>query len=180
MQFEAKRRDKRLLVVHQFGHHPSIVLWNAHNEPFPYSRKPGQPKDEARLNFGALTSVNHQLPSWNRSILDRAVKRIFGKADTTRPSIAHWVLLPTFLSLMEPTLTFGSAGNTATHRDLNVLALRLPRLVRFVSEFGAQALPADAKIAKLAALDNFPHIDTEALANDFGAQLELLEQHTPN
>ena len=167
-------------LVHQFGHHPSIVLWNAHNEPFPYSRKPGQPKDEARgSTFGALTSVNHQLPSWNRSILDRAVKRSLEKADTTRPSIAHSGVAPHFPQLdgTDSHLWFGwEHGNIS---DLNVLASRLPRLVRFVSEFGAQALPADAEIAEACGASNFPHIDTEVLANDFGAQLELLGQHTP-
>lgn len=52
-------------------------------------------------------------------------------------------------------------------------------MVRFVSEFGAQALPADAEIAEACGASNFPQIDTEVLANDFGAQLELLGQHTP-
>ena len=167
-------------LVHQLGHHPSIVLWNAHNEPFPYNGKPGQAKDElGGSTFGALTSVSHQLPSWNRSVLDRAVKRSLEKADTTRPSIAHSGVAPHLPQLdgTDSHLWFGwEHGDIG---DLNVLASRIPRLFRFVSEFGAQALPTDPKIAEACDANNFPHIDTEALTTEFGAQLELLEQHTP-
>ena len=101
------------------------------------------------------------------------------KADTTRPSIAHSGVAPHLPHLdgTDSHLWFGwEHGDIG---DLNVLASRIPRLFRFVSEFGAQALPTDHKIAEACDANNFPHIDTEALTNEFGAQLELLEQHTP-
>ena len=175
---QAKRQATAL--VHQLGHHPSIVLWNAHNEPFAFSHNPGQPKDQSENStFGSLTSINQQMPSWNRSVLDRAVKRSLEKADSTRPCIAHSGVAPHFPQLdgTDSHLWFGWKHGAIS--DLNVLATRVPRLLRFVSEFGAQALPKDKEIAAACSANSFPRINTEVLANKFGAQIELLEQHTP-
>ncbi|MEC7915833.1 MAG: glycoside hydrolase family 2 TIM barrel-domain containing protein [Actinomycetota bacterium] len=167
-------------LVHQFGHHPSIVLWNAHNEPFRYNHKLGERRDaNSGSTFGALTSINHQVPSWNRSILDRAIKRSLEKADPTRPAIAHSGVTPHFPQLdgTDSHLWFGWEHGEIS--DLKVVASRIPRLLRFVSEFGAQALPKDDEISEACGADNFPLLNREVLTERFGAQLELLEQHTP-
>ena len=38
--------------------------------------------------------VSQQLPTWNKSILDRWLKRAFEQADPTRPTVAHGGVLP--------------------------------------------------------------------------------------
>jgi beta-mannosidase len=61
-------------------------------------------------------------------------------------------------------------------RDLPGFARRLPRLVRFVSEFGAQSVP-DA----LPDLDtsNWPDLDWDDMAARFGAQKAMFDRHVP-
>ena len=167
-------------LVHQFGHHPSIVLWNGHNEPFSYDHPPGQ-YDGAGSNatYGSLTSLGHQLPSWNRSILDRSVKRSFEKADPTRPAIAHSGVAPHFPQLdgTDSHLWFGWRHGKIS--DLATLGLRVPRLLRFVSEFGAQSVPDDEELAIACEAMNFPDVNKQVLSEKFGAQLALLEQDGP-
>lgn len=167
-------------LVHQFGHHPSIVLWNGHNEPFSYDHPPGQHSDVgSNATYGSLTSLNHQLPSWNRSILDRSVKRSFEKADPTRPAIAHSGVAPHFPQLdgTDSHLWFGWRHGKIS--DLPVLGLRVPRLLRFVSEFGAQSVPDDDEMAIACGAANFPDVNRHVLSEKFGAQLTLLEQQAP-
>ena len=167
-------------LVHQFGHHPSIVLWNGHNEPFSYDQPPGQHNDAgSNATYGSLTSLSHQLPSWNRSILDRSVKRSFEKADPTRPAIAHSGVAPHFPQLdgTDSHLWFGWRHGKIS--DLPVLGLRVPRLLRFVSEFGAQSVPDDDEMAIACGAMNFPDVNQQVLSEKFGAQLALLEQYAP-
>ena len=68
---EAIKQSARL--VQQLGHHPSIVLWNGHNEPLP-SDGASEPLDNRKQGskFGSSMLLRQQLPSWNRSILDRS------------------------------------------------------------------------------------------------------------
>ena len=167
-------------LVHQFGHHPSIVLWNGHNEPFSYDHAPGEHKNTGgSATYGPLTSLSHQLPSWNRSILDRSVKRSFEKADPTRPAIAHSGVVPHFPQLdgTDSHLWFGWQHGKIS--DLPVLASRVPRLLRFVSEFGAQSVPDDDEVSSACGAADFPEVNKQVLSEKFGAQLTLLEQYAP-
>ena len=174
---EAIKQSARL--VQQLGHHPSIVLWNGHNEPLPNDGA-SEPLDNRKQGskFGSSMLLRQQLPSWNRSILDRSVKRSFEKADPTRPVIAHSGVAPHLPQLdgTDSHLWFGWRHGQLS--DLQTMASRIPRLVRFVSEFGAQSLPTNQNIAKICGSDNFPNIDTEALTRS-GADLRLIERHTP-
>lgn len=164
-------------AVDQFGHHPSIALWCGHDEPFALEGEPGTSTSEGS---GAGTRrlrrfADRQLPTWNRSILDRTIRRALEKADPTRPVIAHSGVLP------HP----GSTG-TDTHsslgwahgneRDLPTLVRAVPRLARFVSEFGAQAVPfTDAFLEP----DSWPNLDWERLEHTHGMQRRLFERHVP-
>ena len=62
---------------------------------------------------GCAASSRQQLPSWNRSVLDRWVKRAFEQADPTRPTVAHSGVPPTCRSSTAPTATSASAGTAA-------------------------------------------------------------------
>ena len=69
------------MAVEQLGHHPSIALWSAHNEPADTSIVPATDW-RARLRDVAA----QQLPTWNKTVLDRWVKRAFERNDPSRPT----------------------------------------------------------------------------------------------
>ncbi|MDG2114079.1 MAG: hypothetical protein P8N02_15870, partial [Actinomycetota bacterium] len=112
-------------------------------------------------------------------VLDRGVGRALRHADPTRPTINHSGV-PPHPPRFEGTdshLYFGCQHGEVA--DLAELARRVPRTVRFVSEFGAQALLRDDGIAAACGAEHYPDIDLERLANQYGAQLDLLARHTP-
>jgi beta-mannosidase len=156
---EAVRQARELVDL--LGHHPSITIWCAHDEPF--SAPPGRERRRA-LVAGVLPQ---QIPTWNRTILDRSVKRVLAKSDRSRPVIAHSGVLPHFPQLdgTDAHLWFGWYGGDV--RDLASFAARLPRQVRFVSAFGAQALPDPG--------DGAAEPDWEALAAA-GIEVEVLQR----
>ena len=142
-------------AVDLLGHHPSIAIWCGHNEPAGRSL-PAQ-----------------QLPTFNKTILDRSVKRSLEKADATRPVIPHSGVLP-----------HPGSGGTDSHlyfgwyhgdeRDLPGFARMWPRLVRFVSEFGAQAVPAAA--ADFIDTEQWPDLDWDRLARRHALQRSMFER----
>ena len=82
-------------AVDLLGHHPSIAIWCGHNEPMAIENDPtmwGEPKALRRM--AAAAAAAQELPTWNKTVLDRSVKRALEKADGTRPVIAHCGVLP--------------------------------------------------------------------------------------
>jgi beta-mannosidase len=164
------------LAVQVLGHHPSVALWCGHHDPddvdaplpFPL------PEDNSPTGwFGRLAAA--QLPSWNRSILDRSIRRALSKADKTRPVVTHSWVLP-HLPQIDGTDTELSLGwRDGNERDLPALAAALPRLVRFVGAFGSQSLPAgaDRNLGK-----GWPDLDWDQLAA-LGADRTAFERHLP-
>jgi beta-mannosidase len=161
-------------AVNLLGHHPSIMTWCAHNEPFTFNVTPGQSFDIKKMAIPFL--AGHQLPTWNKSVLDRWVKRSFEKADVTRPVIAHSGVLPHLPTLdgTDSHLYFG--WYHGDERDLPGFAAKIPRLMRFVSEFGAQAIPESSDFIDSSA---WPVLDWENLENKFGMQRGNFENHVP-
>ena len=128
-------------AVDVLGHHPSIAVWCGHDTP----------------EHGI---VGQQLPTWNRTILDRWVKRALEKADETRPVIAHSGVMP-HLPQLEGTDTRLHLGwGHGDERDLPGLAAAMPRLVRFVSEFGSQSVPDGEPLVDTA---QWPDLDWQLL-----------------
>lgn len=128
-------------MVDLLGHHPSIAIWCGHDDPTGTSRVPDADSRPRRPSLRRL--VLQEAPTWNKSVLDRNVARAIEKADPTRPVIQHsgcWPSPPRFDGT-DTHLWFGWLGGTG--RDLDELARRVPRLVRWVSAFGAQSIPHD-------------------------------------
>jgi beta-mannosidase len=159
-------------MVDLLGHHPSIALWCAHNEPLAIDLQPGEsfrPRDVAR------TAVSMFLPSWNKDVLDRSVARALRRADPTRSVNPHSGVLPGV-----------GSGGTDTHfyfgwyhgrMDGLAPALRaMPRLARFVTEFGAQAVPDTADFMEP---QRWPHLDWERLFEHHSLQKLYFDQHVP-
>jgi beta-mannosidase len=147
-------------AVQVLGHHPSIAVWCGPDEPVP------------------LTSpmTGQVLPTWNKSILDRSIKRALEQADGTRPVVAHSGVLPhpPQLDGTDSHLYFG--WYWGEERDLPKLCATVPRLVRFVSEFGAQAVPDDAAFC---APSLWPDLDWEVLGERHCLQKVAFDRYVP-
>ncbi len=161
-------------AVFQLGHHPSIITWCAHNEPsgsiIGAHDNPRAPKSTARYLAG------QQLPTWNKNILDRWVRRAFEKADETRPTTSHSGVMPHLPELggSDSHLWFG--WYYGDERDLPGFAATFPRMVRFVSEFGAQAVPTTTDFIDST---NWPAMDWGDLEARSGLQRSVLERYVP-
>lgn len=104
------------------------------------------------------------------------MKRTLEKADGSRPVIAHSGVLPHAPQLdgTDSHLWFGWTHGDG--RDLATLARTLPRLVRFVSAFGAQSVPETADFADP---DRWPDLDWERLSTVHGMQRSVFERRVP-
>ena len=162
---EAARQARQ--AVRSLGHHPSIAMWCGHNEPIAVDSSTGG-RNAWRFARGQV------LPSWNKTVLDRSVRRSLDKADGSRPVVAHSGVLP------------HPAWGTDTHayfgwyhgheRDFPATLARFPILARFVSEFGAQAVPDNAGFMEP---ERWPELDWERLEATHSLQKKLLDQHVP-
>ncbi|HEY3485665.1 MAG TPA: hypothetical protein VGK49_09785, partial [Ilumatobacteraceae bacterium] len=159
-------------AVDQLGHHPSIVLWTAHNDPAAVAVGVEGDTPRSRLRYIAA----HQLPSWNKSVLDRWVKRSFEKADPTRPTVPHSGVLPHLPQLDGTDSHFYFGWYHGEVRDLDELAAKVPRVMRFVSEFGAQAVPESADFVDTT---NWPDLDWDVLTERHGLQKWVFDDRVP-
>ncbi len=157
-------------LVDLAGHHPSVVLWCGHNEPFASPpAEPGAPRSRARAAASLL------LPSWNKDVLDRSVARALARSDSTRPVVDHSGVLPGMIQ-----------GGTDSHfylgwysdemGDLAETLRRWPRLGRFVSEFGAQAVPDRADFMEPG---RWPNLDWPRLVGRHSLQKRIFDRRVP-
>ena len=159
-------------AVDSIGHHPSIVQWNAHNDPV--AAGVGMDGDSTRTRI--RYALAQQLPSWNKSVLDRWVKRTIEQADPTRLVVPHSGVLP-HLPLLDGTDShFYFGWYHGDVRDVDRLARTIPRVVRFMSEFGAQAVPDAADFIDVA---DWPDLDWERLARHHGLQKWVFDERVP-
>ena len=158
-------------AVDLLGHHPSIFLWCGHNEPMTIDVEPGGDFDVVKTAVTAL--VQQELPTWNKTILDRSVKRSFEKSDRSRPVVAHSGVFP-----------HPGSGGTDSHlyfgwywgeeRDFPRLLSAWPRLARFVTEFGSQALPASDAFVEP---ERWPDLDWARLERTHALQLRFMREN---
>ena len=167
---QATRQARK--AVDLLGHHPSIALWCGHNVPVAVDVEPSMEPKKFALKF----AVGQQLPTFNRSILDRSVKHAFERVDRTRPVIAHSGVLP-HLPKLDGTDTHAYFGwYTGHERDFPRFCATVPRLARFVSEFGAQAVPADAEFLDP---EKWPELDWETAGRVHSLQKSIFDRHVP-
>ena len=163
-------------MVDHLGHHPSVAIWCGHNEPLALDIEPGRTTGQAEMaKVRGRFMAAQQLPSWNKTVLDRTVKRAIEGADRSRPVIAHSGVLP-----------HPGSGGTDAHlyfgwyhgheRDLPGFLRAWPRMARFLSEFGAQAIPSTHELLDPA---RWPDLDWARLERTAGLQRAILERHVP-
>ena len=161
-------------AVDLLAHHPSVAIWCAHNEPMTLDVEPGG-KIANPAALAAKFITQQQLPTWNKTVLDRSVKRALEGGDGSRPVIAHSGVLP-----------HPGSGGTDSHlyfgwyhgdeRDLPRLFALFPRMARFVSEFGAQAVPETDDFMEPA---RWPDLDWGRLARTHALQKDVFDKHVP-
>jgi beta-mannosidase len=163
-------------AVDSLGHHPSIALWSGHNDPAARALATAT----AGWRTRARSMAGNQLPSWNKSVLDRWVKRSFEKADSSRQTVAHSGVVPHLPQLngTDSHLTFGWQKGDAD--DLVRFASRFPRMVRFVSEFGSDSAPTSAPfIDDQLQSHDWPDLDWEHMSSDHGYERAIFERLIP-
>ncbi|MBL8776492.1 MAG: hypothetical protein JNK12_11185 [Acidimicrobiales bacterium] len=164
-------------AVELLGHHPSVAIWCGHNEPMAIdidAEALGDPAEVRKLALRALAA--QELPTWNRTILDRSIKRSLRKADSSRPVIASSGMFP-HLPQLDGTDTHTYFGwYFGDERDFPTFLRRLPRLARFVTEFGAQAVPEDAAFCEP---ERWPDLDWPRLARTHNLQKHAFDRYVP-
>ena len=156
-------------LVDLLGHHPSVVVWCGHNEPFSGPAEPDEAPKSKWLNRAGVL-----LPSWNKDVLDRSVARAL-RSDPTRPVVTHSGVPPGPLrDGTDSHLYFGwYMGRMA---DMAGVLRRWPRLARFVSEFGAQAVPESADFMEP---ERWPDLDWKRLEARHNLQAQHFERFVP-
>jgi hypothetical protein len=158
-------------AVTLLGHHPSIALWCGHNEPLALDTAHGKPLAASRV---ARFVAGQVLPTWNKTALDRSIRRALERADPSREVIAHSGVLPHPAWGTDSHFYFG--WYHGDERDLPSTLARLPVLARFVSEFGAQAVPDSAGFMHP---ERWPDLDWEHLEAHHCYQREIFDQRVP-
>ncbi len=161
---QASRQAREMVDL--LGHHPAVFTWCGHNEP-----------DGRDNSMPSPSLVKSNRPGWNRTVLDRTIKRTIAKNDPSRPVITHSGV-PPHLPLLDGTdshLWFGwhGPGNAA---DLVDAAARMPRIARFVSEFGAQSVPLESEFCSP---EQWPRLDWDDLERHRGLDRDVLARRVP-
>ncbi|MEY2424414.1 MAG: beta-mannosidase [Acidimicrobiaceae bacterium] len=160
-------------AVQVLGHHPSIAIWCGHNEPMALNLEPG---GQMGIGVAGAAVAAQVLPTWNKSILDRSIKRALEQSDGTRPVIPHSGVFPhpPQFDGTDSHLYFG--WYWGDERDFPRLCASMPRLARFVTEFGAQAVPADAEFCEPS---RWPELDWERLGHRHALQKAVFDKYVP-
>jgi beta-mannosidase len=168
-------------AVDLLGHHPSIAVWCGHNDPAALDIAPATSGKGTTLEADALPrprwarfAAAQTTPSINKTRLDRSVRRALEKADRSRPVVAHSGVFPHPAWGTDSHLYLG--WEYGDERDLATLMARVPVLGRFVSEFGAGAVPHSAEFCEP---DRWPDLDWARLARSHGFQKPLFDRYVP-
>ncbi len=163
--------DQARQAVSLLGHHPSVAVWCAHNEPIAVQGPPGAlPSRRSVARFAA----GQVLPSWNKTILDRSLRRALERADGSRAVVAHSGVMPHPAWGTDTHLYYG--WYHGDERDLPRTLARFPVLARFVSEFGAQSVPDSAEFMQPG---DWPDLDWDRLVGHHSLQLDALSGRVP-
>ena len=138
-------------------------------------RAPGEPRRRRAHAPSSSSPARSCRAGTGRSSTAR-VKRALERADGTRPVIAHSGVAPHLPQLdgTDSHLYFG--WYHGEERDLPAFAAAWPRMVRFVSEFGAQAVPDDAAFMEP---ERWPDLDWERLQGHHALQKVVFDERVP-
>lgn len=153
-------------MVDLLSHHPSVVAWCVHDEPF---RRPTTPQVTPPL-------IGQQRPSWNRAVLDTSVRRVLQRTDGSRPIVAHTAVPPHLPQLDGTTSHLWFGWHDLSAADLGAALARVPRMGRFVTAFGAATVDPDLPELRS---PRWPALDWEHVAAAVGAPIRSLHHAAP-
>ncbi len=164
-------------AVDLLGHHPSIALWCGHDEPLPAAAGL-EALSERRGRFRAMVkgATAQTLPTWNRTVLDRAVTRALRSADPSRSVVPHSGVLPHPPSFDGTDSHLWNGWLHGEVDDLSLLLATWPRLGRWVTGLSAQSPPTDASFIDGS---EWPVLDTETLSTHHGFQDAVFKRRLP-
>jgi beta-mannosidase len=116
----------------------------------------------------------HDEPATLRT--DRSIQRVLRRTDGSRPVVAHAGTMPTLDGARLRRAHWSLGWVRGSERALPALARIWPAQVRFVSQFGAQSIPADAPFLHHA---DWPGLDWDELRWRYGLETERLLRHVP-
>ena len=159
-------------AVELLGHHPSIAVWCGHNEP---------DIDMAAVREGHSRGIGrllaeHSLPNWNRTVLDRTIKRALTSSDPSRPIVASSGVWPHPPSLDGTDVHLSLGWRHGEIDDMASLARGIPRVVRFVGELGSPSVPDSADFV---GERHWPNLDWERLATEHGYERDTFDERLP-
>ena len=163
--------DQARRAVEVLGHHPSIALWCGHNEPMALDPEAGRATAASSVARVAAAQV---LPNWNKTGLDRSLRRALERADGSRSVVTHSGVVPHPLWGTDSHFYFGWLYGS--ERDFPAMMARFPVLARFVSEFGAQAVPETADFMEP---QRWPDLDWADLEAHHCFQKDIFDQRLP-
>jgi beta-mannosidase len=158
-------------AVDLLGHHPSIVVWCGHDEPFSHELPAGRAPGPTRVFRSAVAQA---LPGWNKSVLDTSIKRALERADPTRLVLAHSGMLPHPAWGTDSHLYFG--WYHGSWDDLPRAMAAWPAAGRFVGELGAQAVPCTSDFMEP---ERWPNLDWDRLATHYCMQKSIFDDLVP-
>ncbi len=158
-------------AVDLLGHHPSIVVWCGHDEPYSHELPAGRAPGPTRVLRSAVAQA---LPGWNKSVLDTSIKRALERADPTRPVLAHSGMLPHPAWGTDSHLYFG--WYHGRWDDLPRAMAAWPAAGRFVGELGAQAVPCTSDFMEP---ERWPNLDWDRLATHYCMQKSIFDDLVP-
>ena len=154
-------------MVDALAHHPSIISWSAHDEPDgPWDDSANPAMARYPILTRARRLARQQLPSWNRTVLDRTVRRTITEADPTRRCTPHSGVLPTWPTLRGTDSHLGLGWSEGPIDDLARASASFPGLFRFVSHFGTPVPPVEP-------------CDDDTLAGILGVAQLHFDDHVP-
>ena len=160
---QARRQARE--AVDLLAHHPSVFVWCGHNEPMALDLEPDTLADDRPAGAACMRVAGSPAQAAADLEPHRARPRhqdaCSRRDDGSRPVIAHSGVLPHLPQLdgTDSHLYFG--WYHGDERDLPAFLARWPRLARFVSEFGAQAVPPTDDFIDPS---GWPDLDWDALA----------------
>lgn len=184
LQRQAKAPARHLArhAVDELAHHPSLLVWCAHHEPWDGDPRTWRQGDPAAVRRSGLRwKLGQALPSWNRSILDRSVAETLASSDRSRPVLAHTGVWPHLPQLSGTSTHLWAGWRWGATSDMARLLRWWPRLGRFVAEFGAQAPAGDGRLLDVDgdAATLWPDLDWPDLSERYALEIGPVRRHVP-
>ncbi len=161
--------------------HPSIAIWCCHNEP--NKSIPTRLEAEDLFNTAKIQEFITGVSSawgpknWNRDILDRKLQEAIIEIDGSRPVIPYSGIMPPFGEGHDTHLYFG--WYVATMRMLKSFGTANHKMIRFVTEYGAQAFPSIETFKKIQNVNSIKEIDWNELGTRYMHQRPMMEKYVP-